>query len=513
MKFLNNLRVGHRLGIGFGICGALILSIALVSSIGVREIDDQIDIVVKDRYAKVQMANQVLRAVNQQARSARNALIVAEDKRAAEIANADKQGAVLTQMYERLGPMLTNAQDKAMFDELVKRRQAYRVPLAQFSQEVEDGRMEEARTTLLEKVRAPQLAYMKALDDFLAHEEALMAESSAAADEAVSRTKTLVWGAAGIALLFAAWAAWVVTRSVTRPVQSAVSALASLASGDLTQQVTVDRRDELGALLAGVNRSTAQLRELVSAVRSGVDSVSTASGQIAAGNSDLSSRTEQQASALQQTAASVEQITGTVVQSAENARRADELAQQASAAAAQGGQAVQRVVDTMDTIAGTSKRVADIISVIDGIAFQTNILALNAAVEAARAGEQGRGFAVVAAEVRGLAQRSAAAAREIKTLITQSVEQVEAGAQHVAGAGQVIGDVVDQVRKVTSLIGEISQAAREQSAGIGQVNAAVAHMDQATQQNAALVEESAAAAQSLSSQANQLLEQVAAFRV
>jgi methyl-accepting chemotaxis protein len=257
----------------------------------------------------------------------------------------------------------------------------------------------------------------------------------------------------------------------------------------------------------------AQFSQVVGEVRNGVESVSTASGEIAAGNQDLSSRTEQQASSLQETAASMEELTTTVKQSADNARQANQLANTASEAASKGGAVVGQVVSTMEEITASSRKIADIISVIDGIAFQTNILALNAAVEAARAGEQGRGFAVVAGEVRNLAQRSAQAAREIKTLISDSVEKVDAGSKQVAEAGATMNEIVTQVRRVTDLIGEISSAALEQSSGIGQVNEAITQMDQVTQQNAALVEQSAAAAASLKAQANQLAEAVAVFKL
>jgi methyl-accepting chemotaxis protein len=248
-------------------------------------------------------------------------------------------------------------------------------------------------------------------------------------------------------------------------------------------------------------------------VRSGVESVTTASGQIAAGNQDLSSRTEQQASSLQQTASSMEQLTSAVRQSADTARTASQLATQASDAVGRGGAAVDNVVSTMEDISHSSRQVVDIIGVIDGIAFQTNILALNAAVEAARAGEQGRGFAVVAAEVRALAQRSAQAAREIKTLIGASMENVETGSSLVADAGVTMTDIVDQVQKVSSLIAEISAATQEQTRGIAQINQAVGQLDQVTQQNAALVEESASASESLQQQANHLVETVGVFRL
>jgi methyl-accepting chemotaxis protein len=281
----------------------------------------------------------------------------------------------------------------------------------------------------------------------------------------------------------------------------------------LDVDITDDRRDELGQLLRSMKRMRTSLARVVGTVRENAENVTTASAQIAAGNQDLSSRTEQQAASLQETAASMEQLTSTVKQNAENARTANQLAQSASTAAAAGGQTVSEVVTTMDSISANSRKMADIIGVIDGIAFQTNILALNAAVEAARAGEQGRGFAVVATEVRTLAQRSADAAKEIRTLISQSVERVAAGSNLVQAAGTAMQDIVSRVTRVTDLIGEITHSAAEQSNGIEQVNLAVSQMDQVTQQNAALVEEAAAAASSLKTQAGELVQAVAVFQL
>jgi methyl-accepting chemotaxis protein len=316
-----------------------------------------------------------------------------------------------------------------------------------------------------------------------------------------------------VALVLGGAAAVLITRSITGPIGRAVQVATTVAAGDLSSRIVVRGNDETAHLLRALARMNDSLADIVGQVRVSSESIATGSAQIATGNADLSQRTEEQASNLQQTAASMEQLSGTVKASAETAGHASGLAADASAAAVRGGEMVGTVVQTMQDIAASSKRIADIIGVIDGIAFQTNILALNAAVEAARAGEQGRGFAVVASEVRSLASRSAEAAKEIKTLIVASVEKVEAGARQVDQAGMSMADIVAQVQRVSQLISELSSAAGEQSTGIHQVGDAVAQLDQVTQQNAALVEESAAAAESLRSQAANLAEAVQVFRL
>jgi len=303
---------------------------------------------------------------------------------------------------------------------------------------------------------------------------------------------------------------WLI-RSITRPLNKALEAADRVASGDLSGTIDTTSSDETGQVLRALDRMQSSLALVVSNVRQNSESVATASAQIAQGNQDLSQRTEEQASALEQTAATMEQLGATVRNNADNAQQANQLAQGASTVAAQGGEVVGKVVTTMQDINDSSRKIGDIISVIDGIAFQTNILALNAAVEAARAGEQGRGFAVVAGEVRILAQRSAEAAKEIKTLIGRSVEQVEQGTLLVDQAGKTMGEIVTSIRRVSDIVAEITSASVEQSSGVQQVGDAVGQMDQVTQQNAALVEESAAAAESLKTQAQQLVQVVAVF--
>jgi methyl-accepting chemotaxis protein-1 (serine sensor receptor) len=334
--------------------------------------------------------------------------------------------------------------------------------------------------------------------------------------DAQQRYRTLV-AALGAAILVglavAVLMGFLLVRAISRPLELAVKLAQGVAAGDLTQQIEVRSQDETGQLMQALKDMNANLLKIVGEVRMSTDTIATASSEIASGNLDLSSRTEQQAGSLEETASAMEQLTSTVKQNADNARQANQLAASASDVASRGGEVVRQVVDTMSSINESSKKIVDIISVIDGIAFQTNILALNAAVEAARAGEQGRGFAVVASEVRSLAQRSAAAAKEIKALIDDSVAKVGNGSTLVAQAGQTMDEVVASVKSVTDVVGEISAASQEQSTGIEEVNRAITQMDETTQQNAALVEQAAAAAQSMQEQAGRLSNAVSVFRL
>ncbi|RZL09482.1 MAG: HAMP domain-containing protein, partial [Rubrivivax sp.] len=349
------------------------------------------------------------------------------------------------------------------------------------------------------------LKAMSELND--ASAQSASSDAVAMSDRARNLILLVVAGAIGLGVLLSV----VISRAVTRPLRQALGLAEAVAAGNLTQQLHVSGNDEVAQLTRALSKMVDQLRGLVSEVRSGVNSVSMASSEIAVGSHDLSSRTEEAAASLQQTASAMEQLTGTMSHAADTAQQANQLASHATSSARKGGDVVARVVQNMGQITDSSRKIGDIIGVIDGIAFQTNILALNAAVEAARAGEQGRGFAVVASEVRTLAQRSAQAAKEIKGLINASVETVDSGAQLVNDAGTVMSEIMGSVQRVTDLMGELAAAASEQKTGIGQVNTAVNQLDQMTQQNAALVEETAAAASSLSEQAVRLSQVVSVF--
>jgi methyl-accepting chemotaxis protein len=316
-----------------------------------------------------------------------------------------------------------------------------------------------------------------------------------------------------LAVAIGAAQSWFITRSITRPLNEAVAVAGRVADGDLTSEIPETHKDEIGQLFDALRQMNGSLGQIIGNVRTGTETMSVVSREIASGNADLSARTESQASSLEETASSMEELTSTVRQNAENARQANQLVISASDVAVRGGKVVGDVVDTMSSIKDSSRKIVDIISVIDGIAFQTNILALNAAVEAARAGEQGRGFAVVASEVRNLAQRSAAAAKEIKTLIGDSVDKVDTGSKLVTEAGATMEEIVTSVKRVTDIMAEILMASQEQSAGIEQVNQAIGQMDQVTQQNAALVEEAASAAALMQEQAAKLQDSVGVFKL
>ena len=376
-----------------------------------------------------------------------------------------------------------------------------------------EGNADQVTATLNNQYNPAMAAYQKSQSDFVAMEEKAFESTRGFYAQ---RSKDLVTIAAfGVLLLISSivlGAAWLI-RSIRQPLMQANALAASIAQGDLSMQIDTSRGDEFGDLMKSLASMNQSLGSMVHQVRQSTDSIATASAEIASGNNDLAQRTEQTSSNLQSTASSMDQLTSTVQQSADNARQASTLAANASSVAERGGAVVSQVVSTMEEINVSSRKISDIIGVIDGIAFQTNILALNAAVEAARAGEQGRGFAVVASEVRSLAQRSAEAAKEIKGLIGTSVEKVASGTKLVSDAGNTMNDIVQSVRKVADMIGEITAAANEQSSGIAHVNGAIGNLDQMTQQNAALVEESAAAAESLRDQANQLAQAVAVFKV
>jgi methyl-accepting chemotaxis protein/methyl-accepting chemotaxis protein-2 (aspartate sensor receptor) len=424
------------------------------------------------------------------------------------------QSKQITVIQKGIEESLSEAKEKELFAEVGKKRTTYLDIRKSIIAVKDTGNVAEANQMIDSKMVPALDAYVDSVKDVLAYyqDEVKQADESITADY-VSGRMTLIIGAV-LAILLGAIIAWRLTIGITRPLHEALTVAEAVAEGDLTARSNLPPTlDEPGLLLSALRRMQENLARTVTQIRLGTDTFATASSEIASGNLDLSSRTEQQASSLEETASSMEELTSTVKQNADNSRQANQLAVAASSVAVKGGSVVAQVVDTMGAINSSAKKIVDIIGVIDGIAFQTNILALNAAVEAARAGEQGRGFAVVATEVRNLAQRSAAAAKEIKALIGDSVEKVDAGSKLVAEAGTTMDEIVDGVKRVADIMAEITAASQEQSDGIEQVNQAVGQMDQVTQQNAALVEEAAAAAESLQDQAKNLAQAVSVFRV
>ena len=443
------------------------------------------------------------------------AIAVSSDPSLADFFAADAAATTRSsnELQEKVGKLITSEEEKAVLAEIQDVRKNYVATRDAVSAAKKAGDAEGSRKLLDSTYLPASVKYQDALQRLGALQAAAIdrAGASIQSENRTARLALIVFGAASLILggLLSAW----LVRGITGPIRRAVDAANRIAALDLTDSIESHDRDETGRLLKALASMQGSLKTLVTQVRVSTDSIGIASAEIADGNMDLSSRTEEAASSLQQTAASIEQMNGTVQNSVQNARTANDLAATAADVAMRGGAVVARVVTTMEEINGSSRQISDIIGVIDGIAFQTNILALNAAVEAARAGEQGRGFAVVATEVRSLAQRSAAAAKEIKSLIGASVDRVEAGTKLVADAGATMSEVVDAAKRVSAIISEITQAAAEQSQGIGQVNTAVSQLDQVTQQNAALVEESAAAAESLKLQAQQLAGTVQRFRL
>jgi len=519
VNFFRNLNLGARLGAGFGLTLLLLVIVTGIGLRGIARVEQGLNDVVKVNNVQGNYAGDLRIAINQVAITSRDIVLITDVAEMRILNEAlQKSLADYFSAEKKLGDMFaadptTTAQEKELFERvgtlkaaaLPKIEAVVRLGLANNS--------EEATPLLMKEAKPATTAWLNATIELSDLEEKLTDEAAAEAERAYDNARNSMLIGSALALLLGVGTAIWLTRSITVPIGQALAVAQTVAQGDLSSRIEVSGRDETGRLLAALKAMNENLTRIVGTVRNGSDSIATGWAQIAGGNADLSQRTEEQASALQQTAASMEQLGSTVRQNADNARQANQLALGASDVAVKGGEVVARVVDTMKGIHESSRKIADIIAVIDGIAFQTNILALNAAVEAARAGEQGRGFAVVAGEVRNLAQRSAEAAKEIKSLITTSVERVEQGSTLVDQAGSTMDEVVTAIRRVTDLMGEISSASAEQSAGVAQVGDAVSQMDQVTQQNAALVEESAAAADSLKQQAQALVSAVAAFKL
>jgi methyl-accepting chemotaxis protein len=508
------LNIGTRLAAGFALTLLMTVIIATVGVWRLNQVAHETSSILAEPLAKERMIaewyTQIFAAVRRTA-----AIVKSSDPSLTDFFKEDAAatGKLSADLVKQIEPLISGDDETALFKSVMEHRTAYSKARDGAVKAKAEGNVELAEQILTQQFNPAAKAYQERVKELVDLQHKRIAASAELIASTASRSNFVIGSLAAGALLLGGVFAWLLTRSITRPLRQAVHAAEQVASGDLTVQVDSKATDETGALLRALGHMNTSLSKIVDEVRSGTQTISGASSEIAAGSFDLSSRTEQQAAALEETAASMEELTGTVRQNADNARQANQLAIAASSVATQAGQAVDQVVATMGSINDSSRKIVDIISVIDGIAFQTNILALNAAVEAARAGEQGRGFAVVASEVRTLAQRSAAAAKEIKQLIGDSVEKVDTGTKLVDHTGATMREVVDSIQRVTDIMGEISSASQEQITGIDQVNQAMGQMDNATQQNAALVEEATAATAAMQEQAQRLAQVVDVFKL
>ena len=515
---LSNLRIRARLVLAFAGVFVLMLAMAAFAITRLAEMDRQLDHITQGNNQQIARVSKMIDAVSERAVRVRNlALLKDADARKAELAAMQAAEASYAKAEQELITLMdryaTAEAEKALMEAIKRAETATQPLIAQAVELSMADKTDEAVAFIMDKVRGRVARWVTVLRTLSGLQDKSSSEYAADASAAYDHALKWLIGFVVASLLGGIVVAWLVTASITGPLSDALAIAQTVAAGDLRCATAVRRHDETGDLLRAMDSMSLQLARVVRGVRDGSESIASGTTQIASGNLDLSMRTEQQAANLQETAASMEQLRATVRNNEETASHASRMASSASEAAVKGGQVFSQVVSTMQGIATSSKRIADITSVIDSIVFQTNILALNAAVEAARAGEQGRGFAVVASEVRSLAQRSANAAKEIKGLISASAEQVDAGSALVHGAGDTMDDIVAQVRRVTTMISEITDATHQQTAGIDAIGDAVHNLDAVTQQNAALVEEAAASAESLRLQADQLLQSVSLFKL
>ncbi len=515
MPQFKSLGVGVRLGVAFAVVIALLLVVSLTAFVKIRTINATIDKITDERYIKVRLAYDVRDGVNEQIKYLRGIVIdignqEGNEKRFGQLAAAVRKTA---ETISRLAKAESDADGRKYIGNLQTLHEQFDKQSGALIVLVKANNVADSKEYVLRKITNAQVAYLDAATAYANEQDRLLQQEgdAALAEGALAINVTLACSA--FAVLVAVILGYLITRSIVQPLQTAVHIAENVAGGDLITAIDVVSSDETGMLMASLKKMNENLKSIVGDVRGGAECIAAASKEISSGNLELSARTEQQAGALEETASAMDEMTSTVKQNADNARQANQMAASASAIAVEGGEVVAQVVKTMNSINESSRRIVDIIGVIDGIAFQTNILALNAAVEAARAGEQGRGFAVVASEVRSLAQRSAAAAKEIKQLIDNSVSEVHGGTQLVDQAGVTMQKVVDSVKRVSDIVGEISAASSEQSTGIEEINRAVTQMDTVTQQNAALVEEAAAAAQAMQTQAQRLTNAINIFKL
>jgi methyl-accepting chemotaxis protein len=515
---MKNWKIGQRLGLGFGVVLVMLVAGAGFGLRQVASLNERIEFITKVDEGKLVALSKVQFAIGLRAIAARNLVLIADPAgQQGDIALVKSSQKDIDSGIAQLSALIdqsdNSGEEHKMIDQLRTLEAAY-LPIATNITALATSQQADAAKAALVRDCMPLLRQVIAhISSFNTLLRANSGVNVAAAQSAYAMAKWTMALLSIFSLVLGSMIAWWLTRSISRPLKEAVLVAQNVSAGDLSSEINVRSTDEVGQLMQALKDMNGNLQSIVGDVRRGTNTIANASSEIAAGNRDLSARTEQQAGALQETASAMEQLTSTVKQNAENARQANQLAESASDVAIKGGTVVARVVDTMSSINASSRKVVDIIGVIDSIAFQTNILALNAAVEAARAGEQGRGFAVVAQEVRNLAQRSAAAAKEIKTLIGDSVERVDAGARLVDEAGATMDEILASVKRVTGIMAEISTASSEQTIGIEQINRTITQMDQVTQQNASLVEEAAAAAASMQNQTANLAGVVSVFKL
>jgi len=509
-----NWKIGTRMMAGFALLIAIAFAIAGVGIMRLTQIDTVNTRIIEQDWVKAEAANLINATTRANARRTMELLLVKDPAQLTAIKQriAENKKAI-DEALETLNRLVYRPDGKQLLAELTATRKNYVTSFTRVRELVDAGQQAEATQLMLAETLPLLDAMQKPINSLTELQKHIVEESSAEARERIVAARLLMAALGIAALAIGLLLATVTTRSITRPMKDAVQVAQAVAAGQLDNRIEVTTRDECGLLLQALKDMNAGLVRIVSHVRQGADNVASSTRQIATGNLDLSSRTEEQASALEETAAAMQELAQTIKNNYDSGQHAHQLAEAAAKVAVQGGALVGEVVTTMEAINTSSQRISDIIGLIDGIAFQTNILALNAAVEAARAGEQGRGFAVVASEVRSLAGRSATAAKEIKELIEESVRNVGAGCQLVEQAGGTMDEIVVQVRRVADLMREIAEASRDQSSGIDQISQAMHQMDQATQQNAALVEESAAASQAMEDQAQQLVHTVSVFKL